>query len=317
MGDFMELTLTKKEFDRKKAVKGTLQRLFAWLAPYLYIAPAMIFFSLFLAYPVYFALKLSFYDWNGLTGLDHIKFIGLSNYQELVGDKLFWLSFWNTVKFSVVTTIAQMVLSFFLAFALWYFPLPFKKTLRSLIFFPGVVSMVILGLIWREMLSSEGLVNGLLSAVTGSNMTIQWLGNPNLVMWTVMAVDTWIFTGTNMVLWLAGMLSIPKDLIDAAKIDGANIRQLVWYVVSPLLKHVYSLSLLLNFIGGFQAFAIVYVTTRGGPAHLSEVLATYVFWLAFYSAGPQRFGYASAVASIIVIILLIFSYTRIRMSNIV
>ena len=293
-----------------------LRRGVGFATPYLYIAPAMIFFGLFLAYPVYFSLKLSFYEWNGMTGLDRIEYIGLANYQELISDKLFWLSFWNTVKLAIATTVAQMVLSFILAFALWYFPLPFKKSLRSLIFFPGVVSMVILGLIWREMLSSEGLVNGFLSAITGREVLIQWLGNPKLVLWTVVAIDTWIFTGTNMILWLAGMLSIPKDLIDAAKIDGANLRQMVWFVVLPLLKHVVSLSLLLNIIGGFQAFAIVYVTTRGGPAHLSEVLATYVFWLAFYSAGPQRFGYASAVASIIVIILLAFSFFRIRMSKI-
>jgi ABC-type sugar transport system permease subunit len=119
-----------------------------------------------------------------------------------------------------------------------------------------------------------------------------------------------------MILWLAGMLAIPSDLIDAAKIDGANVRQLVSRLVVPLLKQVTSLSLLLNIIGGFQAFAIVYVTSRGGPAHLSEVLATYVFWNAFYSAGPQRFGYASTIAAIMVIILLVFSFVRIRMSRI-
>lgn len=119
-----------------------------------------------------------------------------------------------------------------------------------------------------------------------------------------------------MILWLAGMLAIPSDLLDAAKIDGANVRQLVRRVIAPLLSHVSSLSLLLNIIGGFQAFAIVYVTTRGGPAHQSEVLATYVFWNAFYSAGPQRFGYASTVAAIMVIVLLAFSFVRVRMSKI-
>ena len=97
----MELNLTKKEFDQQKIVKRAFVNGFALVTPYLYIAPALIFFGLFLAYPVYFALKLSFYDWNGLTGLDKIKFIGLANYQELVTDKLFWLSFWNTIKFSI------------------------------------------------------------------------------------------------------------------------------------------------------------------------------------------------------------------------
>ena len=283
--------------------------------PYLYVAPALIFFALFLAYPVYFALKLSFHEWNGLTSIDQMDYVGLANFKELLSDRLFWLSLKNTVLFAIVTTVAQMGISFLLAFALWYFPLPLNKMLRAIIFYPGVVSMVILGLIWREMLANEGLVNGFLTALTGDKVAIQWLGNPKLVLWTVMAIDTWIFTGTNMILWLAGMLAIPSELLDAARIDGANIRQLVRHIVVPLLRHVYSLSLLLNIIGGFQAFAIVYVTTRGGPAHQSEVLATYVFWNAFYSAGPQRFGYASTIAAFMVIVLLLFSYIRIRVGK--
>jgi ABC-type sugar transport system permease subunit len=119
-----------------------------------------------------------------------------------------------------------------------------------------------------------------------------------------------------MILWLAGLLAIPSDLIDAAKIDGAKLRQMVGYVVIPLISHVTSLSLLLNVIGGFQAFGIVYVLTRGGPAHLSELLTTYVFWTAFFSDGPQRFGYASAIAVVMIIILLTFSFIRINMSKV-
>jgi len=296
---------------------GYWQRIGSIVSPYFYIAPALIFFALFLAFPVYFAVKLSFYDWNGLSGLNSMKFIGLNNYKELIRDQLFWLSLKNTALFSIVTTVVQMAFSFILAFALWYFPMPINKPLRAIIFFPGVVSIVILGLTWRELLSSSGLINGLISTILGKNTPIQWLGNPKLVMWTVMAVDTWIFTGTNMILWLAGLLAISSDLIDAARIDGANLRQLISYIVVPLLKPVTSLSLILNFIGGFQTFAIVYVMTRGGPAHLSEVLTTYVFWNAFYSAGPQRFGYASTIATFMVVVLLIFSYIRVRMSKII
>jgi len=298
------------------SLKHNSRKFITSIIPYLYIAPAFIFFALFLAYPVYFALRLSLHQWNGMTGFDGMRYIGLANFEELLTDRLFWLSMKNTALFAVVTTVAQMAISFLLAFALWYFPLPLKKTLRAIIFFPGIVSIVILGLIWREMLSSEGLVNTLLGVVAGKDVSIQWFGNPRLVLWTIMAIDIWIFTGTNMILWLAGMLAIPSDLLDAARIDGANVRQIVRRVVAPLLKHVFSLSLLINFIGGFQAFAIVYVTTRGGPAHQSEMLATYVFWNAFYSLGPQRFGYASAIATVMVMILLVFSYTRIRMGKV-
>jgi len=176
--------------------------------------------------------------------------------------------------------------------------------------------MVILGLVWRDLLSTHGMVNNILSFISGAEVVSQWLGNPKTVLWTIILVDTWIFAGTNMILWLAGLLAIPSDLIDAAKIDGANVRQLVGYVVIPEISHVISLSLLLNVIGGFQAFAIVYVLTRGGPAHFSELLSTYVFWIAFFSDGPQRFGYASAISVVMIIILLTFSFIRIKLSRV-
>jgi len=299
-----------------QSVKTRWDRIFSVISPYIYVAPALIFFALFFAYPVYFGVKLSFHDWNGLTSINAMKYIGLGNYKELLTDPLFWRSFKNTVVFTVFTTILQMSFSFILAFSLWYFPLRFNRALRSIIFVPGIISMVILGLVWRELLSTEGMVNGTLSAITGSRVLIQWLGTPKIVLWTIILVDTWIFTGTNMILWLAGLLAIPSDLIDAAKIDGANVRQLVTYVVIPEIGHVTSLSLLLNIIGGFQAFAIVYVLTRGGPAHYSDLLTTYVFWIAFFSDGPQRFGYASAISVVMIVILLVFSYVRINMSKV-
>jgi ABC-type sugar transport system permease subunit len=299
-----------------RSIKRSWDRFFRVFSPYLYVAPALILFSLFFAYPVYFGFKLSFHEWNGLTSINNMKFVGLLNFQELMTDPLFWKSFKNTVIFSVVTTALQMSISFLLAFTLWYYPRRINKALRAIIFFPGVVSTVILGLTWRKLLSSYGMVNSIFSGITGTDVLIQWLGNPKLVLGSIIVVDTWIFTGTNMILWLSGLLGIPADVIDAAKIDGANIRQMIRRVILPLLSHVTSLSLILNIIGGFQAFSTVYVMTRGGPAHSSEVLATYVFWLAFYSSGPQRFGYASAVAVIMIVILIVFSYFRVRASKV-
>lgn len=283
--------------------------------PYLYVLPALVLFGLFLAFPVYTAIDLSLRDWSGFSALGSARFIGLANFGDLLNDELFWLSLKNTVVFTIVTTVAQMAIGFVLAFALWYYSLPFAKSLRALIFFPSLVSMVIIGLIWREILSTDGLANNFLSLILGERIRVLWFGNARLVLWTIIWIDTFTYAGWSMVLWLAGMMDIPKEQMDAARIDGAGVSQLLRYVVLPGTEHVASLSLLLNLIGGFQAFAVVYVTTRGGPAHLSEVLSTYVFYNAFYQTGPQRVGYASAIATLMVLVLLVFSYVRIRQSK--
>lgn len=282
---------------------------------YLYVAPALIVFCLFLAFPVGFATWLAFHEWTGLTAISAAPWVGLSNFRALWSDVLFRQALWHTVLFAVASTILQMGIAFLLAFTLWYYRLRFSGFLRAFFFFPTVISMVFVGLTWQQLLTFGGPIDGLFKALGVSH--IDWLSNPNVVMWVVVWVSTWQWSGWTMVLYLAGMMGLSSELVEAAKIDGAGDFAIARRVVFPLLRYVTGLALLLNVIGGFQVFDTIYVLTGGGPNHASEVLGTYSYWEAFSGFGPGELGYASAMAVVMIIVLFVFAYVRIRMARLV
>ena len=285
------------------------------LAGYLFVSPALIVFLLFLAYPVCFSLWLSFRQWNGFTPLDQAPFVGLANFVALAADRVFHKAALNTVIFAVASTALQMVVAFFLAFTLWYHQLRFATFLRALFFFPTVISMVFVGLTWQQLLAVDGPVDGLLAIFGASH--VSWLANPDLVLWVVVWVASWQWAGWTMVLFLAGMMSQPPEVIEAALIDGASTFDIATRVVIPIQRPVIALALLLNVVGGFQVFDTIYVLTGGGPNHASEVVGTYTYWQAFSAYGPGQLGYASAISVVMTVILFAFAYARVRMSSLV
>jgi ABC-type sugar transport system permease subunit len=282
---------------------------------YLYVAPAVIVFAAFLAFPVGFAAWLSFHDWNGLTPISQTASVGVANFQELRGDAVFRAALRHTVFFAIVSTLVQMAIAFLLAFTLWFYRPRFASFLRAFFFFPTVISMVFVGLVWQQMLTQGGPVDSLLAAFGVGH--VDWLSNSGLVMWVVVWVSTWQWSGWTMVLYLAGMTGLPRDLIEAARIDGAGGLAIAGRVVLPNLRYVTGLVILLNVIGGFQVFDTIYVLTGGGPNHASEVLGTYSYWLAFSGFGPGEIGYASALAIVMIAVLFVFAYVRIRMTRLV
>jgi ABC-type sugar transport system permease subunit len=273
------------------------------------------FLLLFLAFPVAFSLWLSFRQWNGFTPLDQAPFIGLANFIALTRDKIFQEALTNTVLFAVASTIVQIAIAFILAFTLWYYKLRFGTVLRALFFFPTVISMVFVGLTWQQLLTVGGPVDAFVRSFGAGR--IAWLSDPDLVMWTVVWVASWQWAGWTMVLFLAGMMGQPRDLIEAAQIDGAGSFSIAAFVVIPMQRPVFALAALLNVIGGFQVFDTIYVLTGGGPNHASEVLGTYTYWQAFSAYGPGQLGYASAISIVMVVVLFAFAYIRVRMSRLV
>jgi ABC-type sugar transport system permease subunit len=284
------------------------------VAPYFYVLPALTFFTLFLAFPVGFAFWLSLHSWDGLTSLSQAPYVGFSNFTEAFHDPIFWQSFRDTVLFTVATTAFQMAVAFLLAFTLWFFKLRFASLLRAIYFFPAVLSMVFVGLLWRQLLTGGGAIDTLAGHI---GLHVQWLADPSVVMWVVIWVTNWQWTGWSMILFLAGMVGIPNDIVEAAKIDGASSFRVLRTIAVPLLRPVTALVMLLNVIGGFQVFDTIYVMTGGGPAHASEVLGTYAYWLGFAQFGPGELGYAATIAVLMVAVLFVFSYMRIRMARLV
>ena len=282
---------------------------------YLYVAPALIVFCLFLAFPVGFATWLAFHEWTGLTAISAAPWVGLSNFRGLWSDVLFRQALWHTVLFAVASTILQMGIAFLLAFTLWYYRLRFSGFLRAFFFFPTVISMVFVGLTWQQLLTFGGPIDGLFKALGVGH--IDWLSNPNVVMWVVVWVSNVAVVRLDDGALPGGDDGPSSELVEAAKIDGAGDFAIARRVVFPLLRYVTALALLLNVIGGFQVFDTIYVLTGGGPNHASEVLGTYSYWEAFSGFGPGELGYASAMAVVMIIVLFVFAYVRIRMARLV
>jgi ABC-type sugar transport system permease subunit len=275
----------------------------------------MMLFILFLAFPIGFAVWLSFRQWNGFTPLNQAPFVGFGNFAALLEDGVFHKALRNTVLFAATSTAVQMAIAFVLAFTLWYYTLRFSVFFRALFFFPTVISMVFVGLTWQQLLGVGGPVDALLGVLGVQH--VAWLSNPDLVLWVIVWVSSWQWAGWTMVLFLAGMMSLDRELIEAAHLDGAGSFTIAVEVVAPLLHHVIALALLLNVIGGFQVFDTIYVLTGGGPNHASESLGTYTYWLAFSAYGPGELGYASAATVLMTLALFVFAYFRVRMSRLV
>ena len=281
------------------------------LSHYYWHIPALTFFLIFLLYPVVFGVIISFFKWDGLNPDIFKNFVGISNYFKLFKDEIFWISLRNTVYFTIGTVFIQIFLGFFLAVFIFLSRVKQGSLIRSIIFLPGILSGVLVALIWRQLLMDDGVINLMLNSI--GIPTIHFLASTSLVIWTVTAVNIWQFTGFNLVILYAGLQSINLELLESSSLDGANFWQNIYYIIFPIIKPTIWLNVLFNFIGGFRVFDIIWNMTKGGPAHASEVLTTMVYLNSFGGVqSTNRMGYASAIAVVLMVIVLVFTILRIR-----
>ena len=295
----MEAYLNRRRFTRN-------------MEPYGWLSPSMILFIIFLVYPIIFSIILSFFEWRGYSTDIFSKFIGFQNFAKLLKDGLYWQSLKNTLILVLVVVFIQNAIALFLALILYFGKFKYSNLIRALIFFPGVISAIIIGLVFRKFLELSGPVNMLLKSMGLDMLAQPWLATKSLTIWIVSIVTTWQWVGYNMVIFYAGLQNVENSLLEAAYIDGANMRQAIFRIVIPMLKPVIFLSMILNFIGGFRIYDIIWATTRGGPVHSSEVLTTYMYYQSFQSNGPSNMGYASAISVTLTLIVIIFAAVRIK-----
>jgi len=267
-----------------------------------FIGPAALFFAVTMLVPLGAVFLLSLTEWTGFS-LSSITWVGGANYEALARDEIFWASLGHTLTFVVLTTIGLNVLGFGLALLL-HSRLRTRELLRVAILLPLAVSPVIAGLIWQQMLGPLGLVNQLLKSLGGT--PVAFLG-PGLAFTTIIIVSIWMFTGYNTLLYYAGLQSLPQDRLDAASVDGAGAWGRIRHVVIPYMRPVIAVVVVLNLIGGWKVFDIVYVLTRGGPSRLTEMLSTYVYDQAFKSG---KVGYASAIAVVVIVLATLSALIR-------
>jgi len=270
------------------------------VAAALFVAPDAVGLLVFVGVPMILALGLGFFDVSGFGGF---SFVGLANYERMFSDPLFLLSLRVTVIYVVTFVTGNFVVSLSLAMLVKQ-RLPFVGAMRSMFFLPYVVSLVVIALVWQFMLADKvGIVNQVLEIVGISSRS--WLGNPNLALGTVVVVSIWFFMGYYMIIFLAGLQEIPKEYYEAARIDGARSWQAFRHITWPLLKPTSFFVLIVSTItgvAGLQAFDLIYVMTKGGPANSTALGIFYIYQQAFQF---NDFGYAAAMASFLVIILLV------------
>lgn len=274
----------------------------AWL----FAAPSLTILGVFIVLPIFQSLRYSLYDWK--IGADVQEWVGAGNYAALLADDLFWNALRVTFIFSVVSVVAQMVLGYAAAAALqrdgWL-----TKAVRSVFFFPTVVALATIGMVWRFLLDPNiGLVGGLSERFGGE--AVPWLQDPDLALGTVIAVSVWKNLGFTMIILLAGLKGVPAHLYEAAALDGAKGWQVTRHVTLPSMRPTLLLATVLLTISSLQVFDLVYVMTKGGPLNSTDTLVTMLF-----REGFEYFnlGYASAIAWVLFAIILVVSIFQMRL----
>ena len=277
-------------------------------SPYAYLTPALLVFLVFVFTPVVFSLTLSLYQFTGFDSNLFRKFVGAGNYRILFADKYFWVSIRNTLYFVAASISVQVAIALFLAIIIFIGRFRFATLIRMIIFFPGVLAPVAVSLAWRRMLEQDGVINRILGGIDFS-----WLSSVQLAIWCVIFVSIWQWVGYNLVIFYAGLQSLDIQLLEAADVDGANWGVKINRIIVPLLGPTILLNVILNLIGSFRVFDIVYVLTRGGPVHYSEVLTTLMYYYSFSSNGPNSMGVGSSIAVIIFAVVLMLGFLRVRL----
>ncbi len=265
----------------------------------MFVAPALALYLLLVLFPIAQAAFYSLFKWNGLRPLE--EFIGLANYQRALADPVFRGAIGHNVLIVVLSLALQIPFALGLALMLnRHFP---GRTVLRLIFFaPFVVSDAIIGVVFQLMLTPDGLVDSALTGVGAGFLVREWLGDTDIVMLTMFVIISWKYFGFHMILLLAGLQDIPKELEEAAAIDGATRWQSIRRVTLPLLGPTLRVSVFLSLIGALQVFDLIWVTTKGGPVNASNTMATYMIDWGFRR---EQLGYGSAAAVLLFLIALV------------
>lgn len=273
--------------------------LWKWAKAMLFILPALLFYIIFLFIPVCNTIQLSFYDWDGASSV--MKFIGIENYKEIFMDDIFWKALSHNIFWIVFTIVVPVLTGFFLAVLLNQKGIRGRMLFKVTFFMPAVVSLVAVGIIFEWIYNpSFGILDRALKAIGLNLLALDWLGDPNVVLWALLIAGSWTYYGFCMVIYMAAFSGLDVSYLEVARIEGANPFQTFFYVVAPLLRNTTTLLVLNSLIGSFKVFDIVYVMTKGGPYYSSEVISTYMFRTAFNFSEVGKGAAISVVLAVII-----------------
>ncbi|MGG3609610.1 sugar ABC transporter permease [Priestia megaterium] len=263
------------------------------------LLPGTIIYLIVAVIPIFISLYLSFFDWNGLSPL---KYIGFENYKDIFTDSLFWNSVKNNIYIIISGLLGTIPLGLGMALLLNR-KLKGIKFFRMALFLPIVISAVIISLIWGFVFNSEyGLINSFLDLIGLSSLKQNWLGDPSVSMISICITYIWANFGFYFIIFLAAIQTIPKEIIEASQIDGANAWQRIWNVILPSIKETLIVAVIFSISNSFRAFDLIFAMTGGGPANSTDVMTIYMYQKTFLN---MNFGYGSAVSIIILLFSLI------------
>lgn len=276
--------------------------------PFYFVLAALVLYVAFFIIPSLSGIAYSFTDWSSYS--DEVEFIGLDNYRTILSPDENYLSFiGNTLLFTFWTIIIKTVFGLALALLLNEGVRRFVNVYRVLIYLPVILPTLVVALIFRSILDpASGLLNSTLRAIGLDALVLPWLTDPSIALYSVIGVDSWKGIGYIMVILLAGLQTIPKDLYEAASIDGASAWAKFRFITLPMLMPALMIVTVLNVLYGLRVFDIVYALTNGGPGYATEVLSTEIFKA--FSKG--QFGLGTAISSILFLILVVAGYLVIR-----
>jgi len=263
-----------------------------WPTIVLFLLPGLALYAVFLLYPIVQSVRYSLYDWNGFGPLE--DFVGLQNFRDVFDDARFRSALSHNAIIIVLSLLLQIPAALALAMLL-NTRIKGRAAMRTIFFAPYVLSEVVTGVVWRQILRPDGLLDQSMEAVGLGAQVQGWLSDPDVVLYVLFFVISWKYFGFHMILMLAGLQQIPAELKEAASIDGASPWKTFRFVTLPLLMPTVRVSVFLSVIGALQLFDLVWVTTKGGPIGASSTMSTYLY----DRFRDSRFGFASAVSIVI------------------
>lgn len=281
------------------------KKLLEYIKGYLFILPNFIGFFIFMAIPIIMGFVISLTDYNGFN---QMNFVGFKNYIDMFQDEYFRVSLWNNIVYTLVTVPGTMIVSLGLALAVNR-GIKGSNIFKTMFFLPNITSMVAVGIVWAMIFNPQtGPINNLLHSI-GIENTPMWLASSSTALPTIMIVSIWKQAGYYMIIFLAGLQAIPKQLYEAASIDGASGISKFFRVTLPMLSPTTFMVLILNIISSFQVFDLINIMTGGGPGRSTNVLVYRIYQEGFQN---MRFGYASAMAYFLFLIVLIITLIQFR-----
>ncbi len=276
--------------------------------PWGFLIPALLIYSVVVVYPMVYSVYLSLFRWDGVSPTK--AFVGLQNYVDLfIQDQVFWIALKNNAVWLVAALLLPTSIGLGLALLL---NLRFRGSavFRSIFYFPAVLSLAVVGLIWTWIYHPDlGLLNQALGASGLKTLQRNWLADPNVALYPVIAAAAWNAVGLPMLLFLAGLQTVPVELLEAAKVEGAGPVRRFFHVTFPLLRETTLIVLAITAINALKAYDIVYAMTNGGPANRTQLLST---WMYFLTYNYNTVGRGTAIAVVLFCLTLVFAIPYLR-----